>query len=255
MATNRAVKDVNVIAILDMSGSMAGLEDDTRGGFNTFVNEAQQDQAAEGGTVTLSLTCFDTEFIQVYPPTDIQQVRPIGPAEYTPRGGTALLDAIGLTIAQMSFPAHQKVLVYIVTDGFENSSREWTNARVKALIEERETQGWEFLFVGAEVDAWDASAAFASAQMSRSSISAKKDRMAMRSASAKAKWAAYQALRADSTVADAVDALYASDDEDLIDRSKPRREDPASTSATDTTPTSSARKPRPRKTFREWRHS
>jgi len=246
---------VNVIAILDMSGSMSGLEDDTRGGFNTFIKEAQADQAAEGGHVTLSLTCFDTEFIQVYRTTDIQQVTPIGPAEYTPRGGTALVDAIGLTIAPLSFPAHEKVLVYIVTDGFENSSREWTYARVRALIEDKETQGWEFLFVGAEVDAWDASAAFASANMARSSISAKKDRMAMRAASTKAKWAAYQALRADGTVADAVDALYASGDEDLIDRSKPRRENRASTNANDTTPRRSAGKPKPRKTFREWRRA
>lgn len=255
MATNPAVEDVNVIAILDMSGSMAGMEDDTRGGFNTFVTEAQADQAAEGGKVTLSLTCFDTEFIQVYRPTDIQQVTPIGPAEYTPRGGTALLDAIGLTIAPLSFPAGEKVLVYIVTDGYENSSREWTNERVRALIEAKESQGWEFLFVGADVDAWDASAAFASAQMARSSISARKDPMAMRSASAKAKLAAYQSLRANRTVADAVDALYASD-EDLIDRSKPRRADTASTSSTTgPTPTGSAGTPKPRKTFHEWRRS
>jgi len=253
--TNTAVKDVNVIAILDMSGSMSGLEDDTRGGFNTFVREAQADQAAEGGQVTLSLTCFDTEFIQVYRTTDIQQVTPIGPAEYSPRGNTALLDAIGLTIAPLSFPAHEKVLVYIVTDGFENSSREWTSDRVRALIEEKETQGWEFLFIGAEVDAWDASVAFSTPAMTRGSISAKKDRMAMRSASTKATWAAHQALRGGGTVADAVDALYASDDDDLIDRSKPRREDPASTNATDATPTRSAGKPKPRKTFREWRHS
>ncbi len=67
-AAKTAIKDVNVIAILDMSGSMSGIEDDTRGGFNAFVKEAQADQDAEGGRVTLSLTCFDTTFIQVYRP-------------------------------------------------------------------------------------------------------------------------------------------------------------------------------------------
>lgn len=112
------IKDVNVIAILDMSGSMSGKEDDTRGGFNAFVKDAQADQAAEGGRVTVSLTCFDTEFIQVYGPTDVQLVKPIGPAEYTPRGSTALLDAIGWTLAPLSFPPEAKVLVYIVTDGY-----------------------------------------------------------------------------------------------------------------------------------------
>jgi hypothetical protein len=75
------VADVNVIAILDMSGSMQGREVETRGGFNAFVANAQADQNDAGGKITLSLTCFDTIFEQVYSPTPVERVRPIGPKE------------------------------------------------------------------------------------------------------------------------------------------------------------------------------
>jgi uncharacterized protein YegL len=247
-----AIKDVNVIAILDMSGSMSGMEDDTRGGFNAFVNDAQADQAAEGGRVSLSLTCFDTEFIQIYGPTDIQLVKAIGPAEYTPRGGTALLDAIGRTIGPLAFPRHEKVLVYIVTDGYENSSREWTNARVKALIEAKESQGWQFLFIGAGLDAWAASQAFATPGLARSTISANATPAAFAAASARATGAGYRALRWGGSVEQAVDALYESDDSTLINRGVERRGTPRPPARPQNpTPRTSAR----RKTFRELRHS
>lgn len=254
-APKKVIRDVNVIAILDMSGSMSGTEDDTRGGFNAFLKDAQADQAAEGGRVTLSLTCFDTEFIQVYGPTDIQLVKPIGPSEYTPRGNTALLDAIGRSIAPLSFPREEKVLVYIVTDGYENSSREWTNDKVKALIEGKEKQGWEFLFIGAGLDAWAASQAFATAGMAGRTISAHATPDALAAASARATADSYRSLRAGGSVRQAVDALYDSDDTTLINRAVARRTGPGSLTKGGTPPTSGAGTSSRRKTFRELRHS
>ena len=250
-----AIKDVNVIAILDMSGSMSGKEDDTRGGFNAFVKDAQADQSAEGGKVTLSLTCFDTEFIQVYGPTDIQRVKPIGPEEYTPRGSTALLDAIGLTIAPLSFPKAEKVLVYIVTDGYENASREWTNDTIKAVIEAKEKEGWEFLFIGAGLDAWAASHAFASAAMAGNTIAAQATPQAFAAASARATADSYRALRGGGTVRQAVDALYEGDDTTLINRQVERRTEGASAGQPDATGTGSATPARRPKTIRELRRS
>jgi len=250
-----AIKDVNVIAILDMSGSMSGMEDDTRGGFNAFVKDAQADQATEGGRVTLSLTCFDTEFIPIYRPTDIQLVAPIGPAEYTPRGGTALLDAIGRTIAPLAFPRVEKVLVYIVTDGHENSSCEWTNDKVRALIEAKEKQGWEFLFIGAGLDAWAVSEAFATPGLAGSTISANRTPEAFAAASARATKDSYRALRDGRTVRQAVNDLYLSDDATLINRGVTRRVDSDSKTTPGAKPTPPAGPSKGRKTFRELRHS
>src|SRR6202171_1145240 len=165
------VADVNVIAILDMSGSMQGREVETRGGFNAFVANAQEDQRDAGGKITLSLTCFDTEFEQVYLPTPVERVKAIGPREYTPRGMTALHDAIGLTLSPLRFPKEEKVMVIITTDGMENSSHEWTAQTIKRLITEKEELGWEFLFLGVGLDAFAASEAFASDAMRNATVS------------------------------------------------------------------------------------
>jgi uncharacterized protein YegL len=165
------VADVNVIAILDMSGSMQGREVETRGGFNAFVANAQADQRDAGGRITLSLTCFDTELEKVYSPTPVERVKPIGPKEYTPRGMTALHDAIGMTLAPLRFPKGEKVMVIITTDGMENSSHEWTAESVRKLIVEKEKLGWEFLFLGVGLDAFAASKAFASDAMLNATLS------------------------------------------------------------------------------------
>ena len=165
------VADVNVIAILDMSGSMQGREVETRGGFNAFLANAQEDLQKAGGRIRLSLTCFDTAFDQVYPPTAVERVKPIGPNEYTPRGMTALHDAIGLTLSPLRFPKDEKVMVIITTDGMENSSQEWTAETVKGLITEKEKLGWEFLFLGVGLDAFAASKAFASDAMRSATVS------------------------------------------------------------------------------------
>ncbi len=174
---NKAPRDINVLVILDMSGSMAGKEKDTIGGVNSFIDQAKADQLKEGGKVTFALTCFDTEFLPVIPPTPIQQVKHIGPAEYTPRGATALLDAVGLTLSPLRFSEDEAVMVLITTDGEENSSREWTAPKVKALIEEREKKGWEFMFLGIGLDAWEVSQNYSTAAMRQATVSTRGDAM------------------------------------------------------------------------------
>ncbi|HEY8813056.1 MAG TPA: hypothetical protein VIO86_11240 [Candidatus Dormibacteraeota bacterium] len=212
------VADVNVIAILDMSGSMQGREVETRGGFNAFVGNAQADQRDAGGKITLSLTCFDTEFEQVYPPTPVERVRPIGPKEYTPRGMTALHDAIGLTLSPLRFPKGEKVMVIITTDGMENSSHEWTAESVKKLIGEKEKLGWEFLFLGVGLDAFAASKAFASDAMLNATVSTHATGQAV-AHSMEFAGESMRLYRRGDSLASSVAAAYADPTSAMIDRS------------------------------------
>lgn len=134
------------IFILDRSGSMDVCLDDTIGGFNAFV----RDQVASGGT--LSLVLFDHEYTPVYIRRSIGDVEPLTRDTYKPRGSTALLDAIGKTIKEnqnLNTPT-----IVILTDGHENSSREYTKAHIKDLIEERQRAGWTFVYLGANQDAF-----------------------------------------------------------------------------------------------------
>jgi uncharacterized protein YegL len=214
------VADVNVIAILDMSGSMQGREVETRGGFNAFVTNAQEDQRDAGGKITLSLTCFDTEFEQVYPPTPVERVKPIGSKEYTPRGMTALLDAIGLTLSPLRFPKDEKVMVIITTDGMENSSHEWTPESVKKLIEAKEKLGWEFLFLGVGLDAFAASKSFASEAMLNATMSTPGTGQAVALGMDFAV-GSMRSFRRGSSLTESVAAAYADSASALIDRSVP----------------------------------
>ena len=213
----RKAADVNVIAILDMSGSMQGREVETRGGFNAFVANAREDQREAGGKITLSLTCFDTEFEPVYPPTPVERVKEIGPKEYTPRGMTALHDAIGLTLSPLRFPKEEKVMVIITTDGLENASHEWTAASVKKLIEDKERLGWEFLFLGVGLDAFAASEAFASQKMRNATVSTPAVGEVVTLGMALAGRSMREFRRGDS-LSDSVAAAYADPTSALIDR-------------------------------------
>lgn len=150
-----------LLVIVDRSGSMSTCEEDMRGGLNQLFKE----QAEVEGECVVDYVQFDTEYELVY--TD----KPVAEAEavLVPRGGTALLDAIGKSVTQLGEklagreendrPAN--VLVVIVTDGYENSSREWTKDRVKELIERQTNEwNWNFLFLGANMDAVAEAAAF-----------------------------------------------------------------------------------------------
>lgn len=153
MMTN---EDLTLIAVLvDRSGSMAQCRDDMEGGLNTFV----ENQAREPGDAEITLAQFDTKYELVWPLSPIKDA-----PKYTliPRGCTALLDAIGRFITEVGEELAKrdeagrpgKVIVCIVTDGLENSSVDWTRGRVKELVErQRDQWQWEFVFLGANMDA------------------------------------------------------------------------------------------------------
>lgn len=147
-----------LVFILDKSGSMAGLESDTIGGFNAML----QKQKAVAGECRITTVLFDNRYELLHDRLDIQAVSPMTDKEYFVGGSTALLDAIGRTIHKLV--AVQKntaeeyraenVMFVIITDGAENASREYSTPQVKAMIQrEKEKYGWEFIFLGANMDA------------------------------------------------------------------------------------------------------
>ena len=149
-----------LVFILDRSGSMGGLESDTIGGFNSMLAKQQ----AEDGECRITTVLFDNEYETLHDRIDIKAVSQITEREYFVRGQTALLDAIGRTINKITGVQKstaeeyraEKVLFVITTDGMENASREFTYNNIKALIEKQKTDyGWEFIFLGANIDAVD----------------------------------------------------------------------------------------------------
>lgn len=154
-----------LVFILDKSGSMAGLEKDTIGGFNSML----QKQKALDGECRITTVLFDNCYELLYDRIDIRAVGPMTEKEYQVGGSTALLDAIGLTIQKLVAVQKNtaeeyragKVMFVIITDGEENSSREFSADRVKKMIElEKEKYGWEFVFLGANIDAVETAAHF-----------------------------------------------------------------------------------------------
>ena len=154
-----------IVFILDRSGSMAGLEDDTIGGFNAMI----QKQKAEDGEAYVSTVLFDNHTEVIHDRVDIQKIQLMTRKDYYVRGCTALLDAVGKAIHHIG-NVHkyareedrpEKTIFVITTDGMENASREYNYARLKAMIErQKEKYGWEFLFLGANIDAAKEAARF-----------------------------------------------------------------------------------------------
>lgn len=147
-----------IVYILDRSGSMSGLEKDTIGGYNSFLEK----QKKEDGDAVVTTVLFDDKYDMVHDHVDIKKVKPLTNKEYFARGMTALLDAIGKTINHvgnrhkyaLDSEVPGKTIVVITTDGFENASREFTSDKVKSMIEhQKKKYGWEFLFLGANIDA------------------------------------------------------------------------------------------------------
>ena len=154
-----------LVFILDKSGSMGGLESDTIGGFNSMLEK----QKTEPGEAIVTTVLFDHGYKLLHDRSDIQAISPITDKEYQVGGYTALIDAIGQTIqktknAQKHIAEDhrpEKTLFVIITDGEENSSREYTAERVKAQIEhQKEKYGWEFIFLGANIDAVETAGRF-----------------------------------------------------------------------------------------------
>lgn len=145
-----------IIIILDRSGSMASVAGDTIGGFNEFLSK----QKTEQGEAKMTLVQFDNLYEKVYEALPLADVKPLDRTTFVPRGSTALLDAIGTTILAQGKRFDEasskpgKVVVAILTDGEENSSREFTREKVFALIkEQRDKWAWDFYFLGANQDA------------------------------------------------------------------------------------------------------
>lgn len=147
-----------IAVVLDRSGSMESIRDATIEGVNAFVTQ----QKSQPGEAKLSLVQFDTEFLTTHDEAPLETVQPLTRATYVPRAGTALLDAIGRTIdgigvklaARPESERPSKVVVVIQTDGYENSSREYTNAKISEMITHQRTKyGWDFVFLGANQDA------------------------------------------------------------------------------------------------------
>jgi uncharacterized protein YegL len=146
-----------LVFILDRSGSMGGLETDTIGGFNSTL-EAQRKQEGE---VRVSTILFDNQFEELHDRIDLNEIQPLTPKQYFVRGSTALYDAVALGVRKIANAQSatkmearaDKVIVVIITDGYENSSRETSAAMLKKLIEEKRSEQWEFIFMGANIDA------------------------------------------------------------------------------------------------------
>ncbi len=147
-----------LIFILDRSGSMSGLESDTIGGYNSMLRK-QMDSEGEAFITTV---LFDDEYELLHDRINLKGVRPITEKEYFVRGTTALLDAIGKSIQKIIHVQRntsenekaEKILFVITTDGLENASREYSYAKIKAMIEHQKSKyGWEFIFLGANIDA------------------------------------------------------------------------------------------------------
>ena len=149
-----------LVFILDRSGSMGGLESDTIGGFNSMLAKQQ----AEPGECRITTVLFDNQYEILHDRIDIKAVGPMTEREYFVRGNTALLDAVGRTINKIGSVQKntaeeyraEKVLFVITTDGMENASREFSYDKIKAMIERQKSRhGWEFIFLGANIDAVD----------------------------------------------------------------------------------------------------
>ncbi|MGN0521766.1 MAG: hypothetical protein ACI4IQ_03915 [Eubacterium sp.] len=147
-----------LVFILDRSGSMGGLESDTIGGFNSLIEK----QKKQKGKCYVSTVLFDHETEVIHDRIDLGKISPMTEKDYYVRGCTALIDAIGGAIHHIAnihkyarredVPEH--TMFVIITDGYENASKKYSSDQVKKMIEhEKEKYGWEFLFIGANIDA------------------------------------------------------------------------------------------------------
>ena len=154
-----------LVFILDRSGSMAGLESDTIGGFNAMIEK----QKSQDGACYVSTVLFDNECEVLHDRVPLRDVPKMTDRDYTVRGCTALIDAIGGAIHHIGnvhkyarpedVPAH--TMFVITTDGQENASRRYTSDQVKRMIgRQKEKYGWEFLFIGANIDAVETAARY-----------------------------------------------------------------------------------------------
>ena len=150
---------VDLVVVLDKSGSMSKLTDDTIGGFNTLIEEQKQENE---GQVCVTTILFNDNIKLVHNAVPIKDVEPLTTKEYVTGGFTALYDAVGfgikiedervLKLVRQGKKAPQKTLIVIITDGYENASIEYDYREIRRLIEKRKEQGVCFMFIGADID-------------------------------------------------------------------------------------------------------
>ena len=154
-----------LVMILDRSGSMGGLENDTIGGYNSMLKKQRETE----GEVLVSTVLFDNETEVLHDRVPLEKVPEITEKDYYVRGCTALLDAIGGAVHHIvnvhkyarEEDRPEKTIFVITTDGMENASRNYSYARVKQMVErQKEKYGWEFLFLGANIDAIETAGRF-----------------------------------------------------------------------------------------------
>ena len=147
-----------LVFILDRSGSMSGLEADTIGGYNAMLEK----QKKESGDAIITTVLFDDKYELLHDRINLRGIAPITDKEYFVRGNTALLDAVGKTINKIgNVQKHtgdderaEHVMFVITTDGMENASREFSYEKIRQMIERQKSKyGWEFIFLGANIDA------------------------------------------------------------------------------------------------------
>ena len=138
---------IDIIFLMDRSGSMYGSENDTIGGFNSFIEKQKKEEVDAKVTTIL----FDHGYEVLYKRKDLYDVEKLTRNEYFVRGSTALLDTIGRTITSMDREVENKVLFVITTDGYENSSVEFSRKQIKNMIN---SHNWEFIYLGADIDSY-----------------------------------------------------------------------------------------------------
>ena len=164
-----------LVFILDRSGSMAGLEGDTVGGFNAMI-EAQKKE----GPAFVSTVFFNNKSVVIHDRVPISEVAPLKIKDYIPAGCTALLDAIGDAVKHIKMvyryirpeDVPEKTIFAITTDGMENASRKYTLKQIKAMIERERECGWEFIFLAANIDAFSAAEGMGIDRLSTASFEA-----------------------------------------------------------------------------------
>ena len=154
-----------LVMILDRSGSMGGLESDTIGGYNSMLKKQREAE----GEVLVSTVLFDDRVEVLYDRVPLEKLPQMTEKEYYVRGCTALLDAVGGSVRHIGIvhkyareeDRPEKTIFVITTDGLENASREYSYDRVKKMVErQKEKYGWEFLFLGANIDAIETAGRF-----------------------------------------------------------------------------------------------
>lgn len=145
--------EMDIIFIMDRSGSMIGFSEDTIGGFNSFIEKEKEKDI----TTYVTTILFDNDYEILYERKEINKVEKLTEKEYWPRGTTALLDAIGKTITSFERKIDGKALVVIMTDGYENASVEFSKKQIKEMIDNHD---WEFIYLGAEIDSYSEASQF-----------------------------------------------------------------------------------------------